>query len=30
VGLSAFGALIKQSRTMPLTVRAASRWWSGP
>jgi hypothetical protein len=30
VGLSAFGALIKQSRTMPLTLRAASRWWSGP
>jgi hypothetical protein len=30
VGLSAFGALIKQLQTMPLTVRAASRWWSGP
>jgi hypothetical protein len=30
VGLSAFGALIKQSRTMPLTVYGMSRRWSGP
>ena len=28
--VGAFGALIKQSRTMPLTVCAVSRWWSGP
>ena len=30
VGLSAFGALIKQPWTMPLTVCAASRRWNGP
>jgi hypothetical protein len=30
VGLSAFGALIKQPWTMPLTVCVTSRWWSGP
>jgi hypothetical protein len=28
--VGAFRALIKQSRTMLLTVRAVSRWWSGP
>jgi hypothetical protein len=30
VEVGVFGALIKQSPTMPLTASAASRWWSDP